>query len=350
MGGKNEHGIASKPEPQTMSKVFEALRRLERESGKLPPGVLLEAQQIFQNGGSAADSSTPVEIAEPALPLMPELRVQPEFQAEPAFRAQPEFRVEPPNHVEARPATSSGSFDLGQVPVEQAQITEASRLVYFSDPDSPGADRFRLLRMRLWPLWESGKLKTLLITSPQPQDGKSTVVLNLATALAEQGQRRVLLFEGDLSQPSLSRHVGLPNRPGLGECLEHGKDPLPLLRRIEPLGWYLLSAGEVQGNPAELLQSPVLGEIFEKVSPYFDWIIVDSPPVIPLTDTLSLKHHVDAGLLVVRAERTPRGMVENAVARIGSKHLLGLVFNASEELGQAYSEYRKQYGLGKRGK
>jgi capsular exopolysaccharide synthesis family protein len=254
----------------------------------------------------------------------------------------------PQERAEVRAEVSGRSLDLSQVPVENAQVSPASRIVYYSDPDSPGADRFRLLRMRLWPLWESGKLKTLLITSPQPQDGKSTVVLNLATALAEQGQRKVLDFEGDLSQPSLSRHVGLPNRPGLGECLESGKDPLSLLRRIEPLGWYLLSAGEVEGNPAELLQSPALAQIFETVSRHFDWIIVDSPPVIPLTDTLSLKHHVDAGLLVVRAERTPRSMVESSVARIGSKHLLGLVFNGSEELGRAYSDYRKQYGIGKR--
>ncbi len=338
-----------------MSKVFEALQRLERESGKLPPGVLLEAQQIFDNGGSATDPAVSVEVAEP------------EIQAGPAHLAEPNLIVAEPGLSEGLSAGLSGgllpdvppplrpeplerSFDLSKVPVENATIKPESRIVYFSDPDSPGADRFRLLRMRLWPLWESGKLKTLLITSPQPKDGKSTVVLNLATALAEQGQRKVLVIEGDLSQPSLSRHLGLPNRPGLGECLEGGKDPLSLLRWIEPLGWYLLSAGDVQGNPAELLQAPTLAQIFSTVSRYFDWIIVDSPPVIPLTDTLSLKHHVDAGLLVVRAEQTPRSMVENAVARIGSKHLLGLVFNGSEELGQAYSNYRKYYDPAKRRK
>jgi Mrp family chromosome partitioning ATPase len=240
-----------------MSKVFEALQRLERESGKLPPGVLLEAQQIFENGGSAAESNSSIEIAGP------ELAPEPNLMAEPALIPDP---LQP--FVEARPA--GRSFDLSQVAVENATISPDSRIVYFSDPDSPGADRFRLLRMRLWPLWESGKLKTLLITSPQPQDGKSTVVLNLATALAEQGQRKVLVIEGDLSRPSLSMHLGLPNREGLGQCLESGKDPLSLLRRIEPLGWYLLSAGDVGGNPAELLQSPILSEIFETVTRHFD--------------------------------------------------------------------------------
>jgi capsular exopolysaccharide synthesis family protein len=334
-----------------MSKVFEALQRLERDSGKLPPGVLLEAQQIFENGGPAPGSNNSVEIA-PELPDEPNLMAEPAFMTDPPQRhAESAGRSFDLSQVaEARAEAPGRSFDLGQVAVENATISPDSRIVYFSDPDSPGADRFRLLRMRLWPLWESGKLKTLLITSPQPQDGKSTVVLNLATALAEQGQRKVLVIEGDLSRPSLSLHLGLPNREGLGECLEAGRDPLSLLRRIEPLGWYLLSAGDVRGNPAELLQSPVLPEIFDTLTRHFDWVIVDSPPVIPLTDTLSLKHQVDAGLLVVRADRTPRTMVENAVARIGSKHLLGLVFNSSEELGRAYSDYRKHYDPAKRRK
>jgi capsular exopolysaccharide synthesis family protein len=317
-----------------MSKVFEALQRLERESGKLPPGVLLEAQQIFESGGTAEEAGA-VEIAEPELVEESDLKERLSLATEAAQQQRPTLRAE----------AAARAFNLSQVPVENAQLTASSRIVYFSDPDGPGADRFRLLRMRLWPLWESGKLKTLLITSPQPQDGKSTVVLNLATALAEHGQRKVLLIEGDLSQPTLSKRVGLPNKAGLGECLESGTDPMSLLRRIEPLGWYLLSAGQVQGNPAELLQSPALANVFATVSPYFEWILVDSPPAIPLTDTLSLKHHVDAGLLVVRADRTPRTMVENAVARIGSKHLLGLVFNGSEELGQAYTDYRKHYTL-----
>lgn len=321
-----------------MSKVFEALQRLERDSGKLPPGVLLEAQQIFENGGTATDPGVSVEAAEP------EILAQPNLMAEPHPVGQPSAYAEPPVMTTEAPVRS---FDLAQAAAETATISQESRIVYYSDPDSPGADRFRLLRMRLWPLWESGKLKTLLVTSPRPQDGKSTVVLNLATALAEQGQRRVLVIEGDLSRPSLSKHLGLPNKAGLGECLENGNEPLTLLRRIEPLGWYLLSAGEVRGNPAELLQSPTLADIFGAVSRHFEWIIVDSPPVIPLTDTLSLKHHVDAGLLVVRADQTPRSMVENAVARIGSKHLLGLVFNGSEELGRAYSNYRKYYDPGK---
>jgi succinoglycan biosynthesis transport protein ExoP len=119
------------------------------------------------------------------------------------------------------------------------------------------------------------------------------------------------------------------------------------LRRVEPLGWYLLPAGQPQGNPTELLQSPVVSDVFEALRPYFDWILIDTPPVIPLTDTLSLRQYVDAGLLVVRADCTPRDAVEAAIGRVGAQHLLGIVLNGSEELDRLYSDYRKVYRPGK---
>jgi capsular exopolysaccharide synthesis family protein len=308
-----------------MSKVFEALQRLERESGKLPPGILAEAKQVFQNGAPGPTSEAPVEIASRAV----------------------EEPVQAPIVVGPTPQAVEPTFDLASIPVENVTIAPETRIVYHLDPDSPGADRFRLLRMRLSPLWESGKLKTLLITSAQPQDGKSTVALNLATALAEQGRRSVLVIEGDLYRPSLAERLGLSRRPGLAECLETDQAPLPLLRRIEPLGWYLLPAGTPEGNPTELLQSGKLLKVFEALRPHFDWILVDSPPVLPLTDTLSLRRYVDAGLLVVRADRTVKDAVEAAVGRIGTQHLVGVVLNGSEEVDELYSDYRKAYGAGK---
>jgi capsular exopolysaccharide synthesis family protein len=306
-----------------VSKIFEALQRLERESGKLPPGVLPEAHRVFQSGTPDSDSAAAVEDTN-GTSSSPN-----EAPTVTSFRATSET-VEP-------------AFDLRNVPVENVALTPESRLVYYSQPDSPGADRFRLLRMGLWPFWESGKLKTLLVTSALAQDGKSTVVLNLATALAEQGQRTVLVIEGDLCHPSLSPRLAIPDRAGLAECIEGAQNPLSLLRRLDPLGWYVLPAGHAEGNPTELLQAPIVPSIFETLRPYFDWIIIDTPPAMPLTDTLSLRQYADAGLLVVRAERTPRDAVEAAIGRIGPQNLLGIVLNGSEELDRLYSDYRKSY-------
>jgi capsular exopolysaccharide synthesis family protein len=231
-----------------------------------------------------------------------------------------------------------------QIPIEEVNLKPESRIVIHTEPRSPGADRFRFLRMRLRVIKTLGKLKTLLITSALPQDGKSTIALNLATALAEGGKRTVLLIEADLYHPSLCLRLGLPGRHGLAECLESGLDPLSVLRHLEPLHWYLLSAGEPRGNPTELLQSDSLPDLLQRLSPYFDWILIDTPPVAPLTDAVTLAQHVDGCLLVVRADRTPRGAVEEAMKLLGPKRVLGMLFNGAAGLNQLYSQYYGYYG------
>ena len=116
-----------------------------------------------------------------------------------------------------------------QILSEEVHVHPGSRIVLHTDPLSPGADRFRFLRMCLRELWSAGKLRSLLITSALPLDGKSTIALNLATALAEGGKRSVLLLEADLHKPSLNEQLGLKARPGLTELLKRR------LRRTAPL-------------------------------------------------------------------------------------------------------------------
>jgi capsular exopolysaccharide synthesis family protein len=229
---------------------------------------------------------------------------------------------------------------LPEFAVEEAHLSAENRLVYFADPRSPAADRYRLLRMRLKEHWRAGKLKKLLITGALAHDGKSTVVLNLATALAERGKHSVLVVEADLHHSSITESLKLRPWAGLTECLADGAtSPLSAIRRIEPLGWYLLPAGEPRKNPTELLQTPALGQILQKLSPCFDWILIDSPPVIPLTDSLSLQHHADASLLVVRAGQTPREAVEQTIELLGKKNIVGIVLNAVEARNHLYYQY-----------
>jgi capsular exopolysaccharide synthesis family protein len=196
--------------------------------------------------------------------------------------------------------------------------------------------------MRLKECARTGKLKKLLVTGALAHDGKSTVVLNLATALAERGRRTVLVVEADLHHASLSRSLSLKPWCGLTECLtDDATPPLSAIRRIEPLGWYLLPAGEPRRNPTELLQTPAFGQILQKLCPYFDWILIDSPPVIPLTDSLSLQHHADASLLVVRAGQTPREAVEQSIELLGKKNVLGVVLNGVEARNHLYYQYHE---------
>jgi polysaccharide biosynthesis transport protein len=228
---------------------------------------------------------------------------------------------------------------LSDIETVQAVIPPGSQLVYHTDPHSPAADRYRTLRIRLQPLWISGKLKKILITSPLPGDGKSTVATNLATALAERGRRSVILVEADLHHSPLARNLGLAPRPGLAECLEGGRDPLDLVRHLDPLDWCVLTAGEPCSNATEVLQGQMLTTIMDEFAKHFDWIVVDSPPVIPLSDVLSLKNHTDGSLMVVKAGRTSQDAVEEAITRLGKQHVLGIILNGVEQSDLSYHKY-----------
>jgi capsular exopolysaccharide synthesis family protein len=227
--------------------------------------------------------------------------------------------------------------------VEKVAIEPDSRAALLMHPKSAGADRFRYLRMRLQDLRQIAKLQSLVITSPLPEDGKSTIAMCLATALAEGGKRSTLLIEADLHHPTLGSSLGLRPARGLAECLESEFDPLSEIRKIEPLGWYLLHSGRAKNNPTELLQSDALSAVMQRVSPHFDWILIDSPPALPLTDAFSLSRQVDATLLVARADRTPREAIEETLELIGRKHVVGIVLNGAEGLTSLYSKYYGSY-------
>lgn len=228
---------------------------------------------------------------------------------------------------------------LEDVPIEVAQFEATSRIVYYTEPRSASADRFRILRIRLCELQEAKKTKTLLVTSPLPHDGKSTMVLNLATALSQRGKRSVLVLEGDLHRPTLTQQLGVNNGPGMAECLAKRIDPISAIRRVEPLGWYLLSAGTAVNNPSELLQAESLQALLQNLNSLFDWIIMDSPPILPLTDTISLAKSADASLLVARSGRTPRRAVDEAVTLLGRRNLCGIILNGIEGLDTYYASY-----------
>ena len=241
--------------------------------------------------------------------------------------------------VEAASEHIEKATELDHLPMEEVQVHPGSRIVMHTDPRSAGADRFRFLRMCLRELWTAGKLKTIQITSPLAQDGKSTIALNLATALAEGGKRNVLLIEADLHRPTLTEQLGIERRAGLADCLESGLRPASALRRLEPLGWYLLPAGEPRSDPTELLQTEAFAGVLQDLSEKFDWILIDSPPVIPLTDALSIARQANATLLVAREGRTPQEALEKAIAVVGRQRVLGIVLNAVEGLDRMYSGY-----------
>jgi capsular exopolysaccharide synthesis family protein len=225
------------------------------------------------------------------------------------------------------------------IATEQVDLRRLKRSAFHLDPHGAGADRFRFLRLRLLEQCASKNLKRVLVTSPLPGDGKSTVALNLAIALADGGKRAVLLVEADLHHSAISRQLELNDRPGFAECLEAGLNPMAAIRRLEPLAWYFLPAGQVRGNPTEVMQSAALQGVMAVLTEHFEWIVIDSPPVAPSTDALSLKKETDAALLVAKAGRTPRDAVEDAIALLGAKHVCAIVLNGVDGAERLYAKY-----------
>ena len=265
-----------------------------------------------------------------------ELLWKPEKTSTPRTKSKAERLPEPDRHA-----------GLKSVPEVEAQLGPESRII-LKRTNSIERDRFRFLRTRLQEVRELAGLQSLLITSPLAQDGKSTIALNMATTLAERGKRSVLVIEADLHRPSLTQRLGLESSSarvatGLGQCLKENVKALSCVVRVNPLDWYLMPAGKPVEDPTELVQSERWGEVMEELTPHFDWILVDSPPLIPLTDGVSLAKKCDASILVVRAERTPREMVKEALSLLGKKHVLGVLFNASESVNATYSKYRSYY-------
>jgi len=232
------------------------------------------------------------------------------------------------------------------VSTEISPVSEESRIVVYNDPRSAGADRFRLVRARLNNVQAVRKLKSLLITSPLPGDGKSTVALNLATVLCENGKAPVLLLEADVHRPGLLKKLGLKPWPGLTECHDRGTDPMLAIRRIDPLGFYLLPAGRsVEDGNGLLLQSNFISQLFKGLaSSSFSWILIDAPPTTPIADILALNNQTDATLLVARAGKTPREAIEESAQSLGRDRIVGIILNGVEGMNHAYSKY---YGYGK---
>jgi len=117
-------------------------------------------------------------------------------------------------------------------------------------------------------------------------------------------------------------------------------NPFSVIRRVEPFGWHFLPAGQRSvASPTELLQPQELATLFQRLTSQFDWVVVDSPPLLPLSDAVALRHYIDGTLLVARAGYTPETAVNEAISLLGRKHIIGLILNGMETLKRSYSSY-----------
>jgi protein-tyrosine kinase len=216
-------------------------------------------------------------------------------------------------------------------------------MLFYNSEQGPGTEQFRTLRSRLSQMREKQPLKKVLVTSSLPKEGKSFVAANLAQAIVRQQGRRVLLIDGDLRAARLHLALGTALGPGLSEYLLGEVDEFGVMQRGTMENLFFVPAGRSTSNPAELVANGRLKVLLGRVESLFDWIVIDSPPAVPVSDAGLMANHCDGVLMVVRANATPSDVARKARAEFDDKLLLGVVLNGVNGNASAYSQYYSAY-------
>jgi succinoglycan biosynthesis transport protein ExoP len=243
---------------------------------------------------------------------------------------------------------------LGMVPDVGARPTasgtpRASPLI-LKNPQSAVAESYRVLRTNL--IFSSAETtgRVLVVSSASPGEGKTTTVANLASSLALNGAR-VLAVDADLRRPTMHQHFGIPKTPGLTDLIVGKCQASQAIQATRFKGLQVLPCGYVPPNPAELLGSPAMKHVVEALKSHYDWVLIDTPPILAMADTPVLCPLVEGVILVVGAEVSGRPTLQRAIDQIvnvGGK-IVGVVLNKvnlernSYYYGQYYGEYYRAY-------
>jgi protein-tyrosine kinase len=296
-----------------MSRIHEALKRAQQERASLQTAAPAPLSELAGVESIAADSA-PV-----ALHLHTEVMAPPPGNS---------FQFD---ELRARCAHSTWHPD----PNENV-FTNSALSIH-------GAEQFRTLRSRLYQIRSSQPLETLLITSSVPAEGKTFVSSNLAQAFVQQADCRVLLIDADLRRARLHLALGAPSAPGLTDYLRGQADEAAVIQCGQERNFCFISGGSEAANPSELLSNGRLRRFLDRLKPAFDWIVVDSPPCLPVADASSLAELSDGVLIVVRAGMTPSEVAQKTCQIMKNKNIVGVVLNAVDKI-DSHSSYYGHYG------
>ena len=251
------------------------------------------------------------------------------------------------NELELREVTSSPL--LGGIVFDES-VTEKPLLTQVQ-PQSPRAEAFRQIRTNLQFTNIGRNSPTVLVTSSLPGEGKSTTATNLAIAMAEAG-KSVVLVEADLRRPMISKYLGVESSAGLTSVLTGAASLDEMLQPWGDHGLYVLASGQLPPNPSELLGSEAMTQLIQHLEDVFDAVIIDAPPLIPVTDAAVLAQKVGRVVLVVGARKVHKRDLEKSIQSLNQVQadLVGMVLNFVPTKGpDAYSYHQYGYDSGEQG-
>jgi len=213
-------------------------------------------------------------------------------------------------------------------------------MLFFSGEEhATGMEEFRTLRSRLYQSREKQPISKLLVTSALPKEGKSFTSANLAQVIVRQHGKRALLIDADLRNPQLHNLLGAEPGPGLSEYLQSEVDEFSIIQRGPMENLFFIPAGRHGGNPAELVANGRMKFLLNRLEAMFDWIIVDSPPAVLVTDAAQIANYCDGVLLVVRSNNTPVDAARRARKEFTDRNVVGVVLNGIASDSSPYSQY-----------
>jgi protein-tyrosine kinase len=237
--------------------------------------------------------------------------------------------------------------ELPRVTPAQVRIAEVHpRLMMLHEPHANGCEQYRTLRTEIFHAAERELTQIIVVTSAIAGEGKTATTLNLALAIAQSPNRRVLVIDGDLRRPNIASYLGLKPFAGFTEVLQDKADLFDAVTRVGEHELYLLPVKRETKTPTELLSSARFQETLHELRQYFDFILIDSPPVKPFADARLLANQADATLFIVRAGFAAYETVEEAVQALSDYRVLGVVLNGAADVPELenYEEYQLQNG------
>jgi capsular exopolysaccharide synthesis family protein len=218
-------------------------------------------------------------------------------------------------------------------------------LVPLLNPAAFEAEPYRVLAHLVGQMHTEADLRVLAISSPSSGDGKTSTTINLAGILAQEPKIRVLLVEADLRRPSVAKYLGIrPTTGGLaGMVLEPDLSLERVVQHYQPFNLDVLLAGHSSASPYDLLKLPRFGALLQEARQHYDYVLVDTPPMLPFADCRLVEKWIDGLLVVVAAHQTPRKMLSEALDTVDSTKLVGLVLNKDDQQTARYDYVYRYY-------